>query len=157
MLPNEEHDEKKVTLEGERKFDQFLAQQVATPKSFSTKTGIKLKTLYIPKFNIEFEASLSEILQEPPFFMKSAFLKADFSNLSREPLQISDVIHKAVIKVDESGTEAAAATAVIMSRCIKVSNEPKKEHQFIANRPFGLIIMHEPTETVLFMGKVNHL
>ncbi|KAG2379570.1 hypothetical protein C9374_006687 [Naegleria lovaniensis] len=153
VLP--ESNPQQVTVESEKKLDEFISQQVASPCPFST-SETKLTTLSIPKFNIEYETSMSEILKQTPFSMTSAFQNSDFSNLSaNEPLQISDVIHKAVIKVDESGTEAAAATAVVMTRCAAVSHKPT--YAFIANRPFGLIIRHEPTETVLFMGKVNRL
>ena len=77
---------------------------------------------------------------------------ADFSGMTKEePLFISDVLHKATITVDEEGTEAAAATAVIMARSSIPINEPIS---LVLDRPFMFSIMHNPTGTVLFMGRV---
>jgi serine protease inhibitor len=75
--------------------------------------------------------------------------QADFSGIdgTRE-LVISDVFHKAFVKVDEKGTEAAAATAVIM---VRYSMDPV---EFIANRPFIYCIRDKQTGTILFMGRV---
>ncbi len=81
--------------------------------------------------------------------------KADFSLISSESkgLHISKVIHQAVIDVNEEGTEAAAATAVVMMmRCaMPAFNFPPEE--FKCNRPF-LFVIHETNHNgVLFMGK----
>jgi serpin B len=64
-------------------------------------------------------------------------------------LYISDIMHKAFIKVDENGTEAAAATAVLM-QTTSIS-APKV---FIADRPFVYLIRDTQTNTILFMGRV---
>ncbi len=69
----------------------------------------------LPSFEIDSEFSLSDALIA--LGMPDAFdpEKADFSGMADDPLVISAVIHKAFVKVDETGTEAAAATAVVMA------------------------------------------
>ncbi len=78
-------------------------------------------------------------------------LSADFSGISNTSLYIDDIYHKAFIKVDEKGTEAAAATAVIM---LPVSTNPPPPPQFVADRPFIFFIRDTLTGAILFMGRV---
>ena len=79
--------------------------------------------------------------------------KADFSGMSTaEKLQISDVIHKSFVAVDEEGTEAAAATAVAMvGAAMPVRVEPKV---FTADHPFVYVIRHNGTGAILFAGRL---
>ena len=77
---------------------------------------------------------------------------ADFTGISKEkPLFISDVVHKAMVGVDENGVEAAAATAVMMAG----SGLPSGMKQVNANRPFFFGIYDQPTSTWLFLGHVT--
>ena len=80
---------------------------------------------------------------------------ADFSGMvegGQNPgLAISDIFHKAFIRVDEEGTEAAAATAVVMFETAIVADEPVVVR---ADRPFIFMIYDRPTGTILFMGRV---
>lgn len=77
---------------------------------------------------------------------------ADFSGIiEEEPIWIDDVLHKAFIRVDEKGTEAAAATAIVMVRSSAGVTDVRK---FTADRPFLFFIQDTETETVLFMGRV---
>ncbi|MBN2747111.1 MAG: serpin family protein [Bacteroidales bacterium] len=109
----------------------------------------------LPKFKILQSVNLNEPLKE--LGMKQAFSEAaNFSNMTKidDDLHISAVLHKAFIEVDEKGTEAAAATAVIMTvECTIVSN-PKLPVSFIANRPFLFYIIDNQTNAILFMGKM---
>jgi serpin B len=75
---------------------------------------------------------------------------ADFSKMSNEQLYVGDVLHQAFVSVDEKGTEAAAATAVIM----KLGAMPGDPVTVDANRPFFVFVRDIPTNTVLFMGRV---
>lgn len=75
-------------------------------------------------------------------------MSADFSGI-REGIYISRVLHKAVIEVNEEGSEAAAVTVVEMTEGAAV--EPVS---FIADRPFIFIIADDETGTILFMGKL---
>lgn len=102
----------------------------------------------IPKFKLEYRADLSDMLKA--LGMELAFVKyqADFSRMSSDgDLYISRVDHKAVVEVNEEGTEAAAVTNV----GIAVTSLPP---QFIADRPFFFAIRDNETKTVLFMGTV---
>jgi serpin B len=82
--------------------------------------------------------------------------KADFSPMAAVPLFIADVIHAANIDVDENGTEAAAATAVMMAPT-SMPMAPKSEPiLFTADRPFVFIISHTTSGEVLFAGIVNN-
>ncbi len=77
---------------------------------------------------------------------------ADFSGFSgSRDLFISEVVHKAYVKVDETGTEAAAATGVIMATTAMPENPPE---YFVLDRPFMFLIMDDLSGTVLFMGRV---
>jgi serpin B len=108
--------------------------------------------LALPKFEFRTNASLSDALRA--LGMETAFdpLTADFSGMTKqERLYISDVIHEAYIAVDEEGTEAAAATAVIM-RVASAVMEPK---QLIVNRPFLFALRDIDTGAMLFMGRVT--
>ena len=85
--------------------------------------------------------------------MKRAFgMGADFSGMNgRRNLFISAVVHEAFIDVREEGTEAAAATAVLMTK----GRPPATALEFRADRPFLFLIRHLPTSCILFVGKVS--
>ncbi|XP_040056364.1 protein Z-dependent protease inhibitor [Gasterosteus aculeatus] len=101
----------------------------------------------LPKFKMESSYSLQNIL--PDFGMASIFSNtANLTRLSKEEgLKVSEVLHKAMIEVDETGTTAAAATT---SGIIPYS----LPRTFIVNRPFFFFIYHEATNCLLFMGRV---
>lgn len=108
-------------------------------------------TLTMPKFGMETKAQLGGLLAT--LGMPAAFdpQAADFSGITTaEKLVISDVIHQANIDVDEKGTEAAAATAVVM-RATAAPGEPVTVH---LDRPFLFALRDLQTGTVLFLGRV---
>jgi serpin B len=92
---------------------------------------------------------LAEVLAD--MGMPTAFTaQADFSGMDGgRSLFISAVEHKAYVSVDESGTEAAAATAVVMKR-----GRPPRGEVFRADRPFLFLIRDTKTGCVLFVGRV---
>ena len=109
--------------------------------------------LYLPKFSLEGEFSLKEVLGQ--MGMGRAFSgAADFSGMAGTPdLAISDVIHKSFIDVFEKGTEAAAATAV----AIRLTSMPRQDPDtvsFVANHPFLFLIRQTETGNILFLGRV---
>jgi len=110
--------------------------------------GIEMQ-LYLPKFKYEYSKSIAKdlcTLGMPVAFSASA----DFSNISNTALQIFDVLHKTYIATDEEGTEAAAATAVI----IGLTAVPQSSVIDI-NRPFLYFIREIYTGTIVFMGIVE--
>lgn len=84
---------------------------------------------------------------------------ADFSRMApRKPddyLLISEVIHKAFIAVDNHGTEAAAATAVVMMRATSMPVEPAEPLEIRVDRPFAFAIQHVSSGACLFLGRVT--
>lgn len=107
--------------------------------------------LTMPRFQLESSLALKTVLEA--LGMKAAFDpgQADFSGINgKDDLFISAVVHKAFVAVDEAGTEAAAATAVIMPASAMI-DEPVK---LTIDRPFIFLIVDQPTGTVLFAGKV---
>jgi len=106
--------------------------------------------IHLPKFKATCEFELSKILSD--MGMPSAFSlpPADFSGMTgKKDLFISKVIHKAFVDVNEEGTEAAAATAVVMEQ-LSVS----KPLIFRANHPFVFLIRENKTESILFIGRI---
>ena len=112
--------------------------------------GYRQVALSMPKFEYESSFSLKDTLSA--MGMPDAFSAvADFSGMTGSPdLFISEILHKAFVSVDEAGTEAAAATAVIMS-LTAVPAEPVK---VTVDRPFIFLIRDIETGTILFVGRV---
>ena len=106
--------------------------------------------LTMPKFEFESAFKLKPVLVAmgiPVAFSESA----DFSGMTGgRDLYISEVVHKAFVSVDEAGTEAAAATAVIM----KVTALPSAPVEVTVDRPFIFIIRDIETGTILFLGRI---
>ena len=105
-----------------------------------------------PKFKINLSYELSKLMES--LGMVDAFSKrADFSKMTgTKELYISAIIHKTFIEVDEKGTEAAAATAVVMRM---KSAPPKPSPEFKADHPFFYFIRENSTGTILFTGRMN--
>jgi len=109
----------------------------------------------IPKFRVENSYDLNDPLRNMGM-VKPFTADADFSKITgNKDLFISDVIHKTYIEVDENGTEAAAVTAIIMSRGAMPMPDDKVE-KFHADRPFMYLIRENKTGTILFLGKVTN-
>jgi serpin B len=103
--------------------------------------------LYLPQFKLECSFELSKQLKDsgiPTAFSNAA----DFSKLGPGSLAISQVLHKTYIDVNEEGTEAAAVTAVIITR----TSMPVNQVRF--NRPFFFVIAEKTTGSIIFMGKL---
>jgi serpin B len=117
--------------------------------------GAKEKVkLWLPRFRLESTFSLGEALQA--LGMPSAFSEAsaDFSGMTgRRGLYISAVLHKVFVEVNEEGTEAAAATAVVMKTRRAVESPPTPE--FRADHPFLFLLCDDETGSILFMGRVQ--
>ena len=103
----------------------------------------------MPKFKQEGNMELTKVL--PKIGFGSLF---EYGNLKKigEEWKLSRALHKAFVEVDEEGTVAAAATAMVF-RCKSLDSTK----EFIVDRPFLFFIKHDPTNTILFMGKIVKL
>jgi len=133
-----------------------VAEQYLDPEKLSTleqTVSSQRVMVYFPKFRLETRYSLPDTLGA--MGMPTAFSDmADFTGMDgTHDLVISDVIHKAYVDVDEEGTEAAAATAVVMMRAIAVRDEPEIP-VFRADHPFVVLIQDNDSGAVLFAGRV---
>lgn len=111
-----------------------------------------LQLLQMPKFEIEYEIKLNDVLTALGMGIAFAPGQADFSRMwegSLGSLFISEVKHKTYVKVDEEGTEAAAVTSVEM-RYTSVPDNPTMR----INRPFLFAIRERFSGTILFIGKI---
>lgn len=113
--------------------------------------------VFLPRFKLDISlADLSKNLKDMGITDAFSANLADFSGIRKSSggagLYIMDVIHKAFIEVKEEGTEAAAATGVVMatkSAAPSMDNTPI----FRADHPFLYMILHKPSNTLLFVGK----
>ncbi|XP_009883564.1 PREDICTED: leukocyte elastase inhibitor-like [Charadrius vociferus] len=112
---------------------------------FETKVEV-----YLPRFKLEGTFNLNEVLQEMGMTDIFTESKADLSAMSfAKYLVLSDVVHKTYVEVNEEGTVAAAGTgAVIVRRSLPLTEV------FMADHPFLFFIRHNPTNTILFFGKL---
>ena len=111
--------------------------------------------LFLPKFKMDCFYELRGILQT--LGISDAFNpdRSDLSGITRsERLFIGQMIHKAFINVDESGTEAAAVTVAMMAGLAEEEEEPPKPVIFKADHPFMFFIRHVKSGTILFAGRV---
>jgi serpin B len=124
------------------------SKQVETISDSLESTNIELT---MPKFTFESDSvSLKETLSA--MGMPIAFTgDADFSGMDGTmSLSIGDVIHKAFVAVDEAGTEAAAATAVV----VELTALPEPPVKVTVDRPFIFLIRDIKTKSILFVGRV---
>jgi serpin B len=124
------------------------AQQVDTIINDLQSTGV---TLTMPRFELDSEFSLKDTLEDMGIRDAFSLGDADFSGMTgNRDLFISAVIHKAFVSVDEAGTEAAAATAVV----IKMSAAPGLPVEVTIDHPFIFLIRDIETGAILFVGRV---
>ena len=138
LLPTENLDSIEASL---------TAEKLAEYKNQMQET--KLDAIYLPKFEFDTKYTLNENLKA--LGMPTAFIegKADFSGMTTaEKIWIDFVIHQAYVKVDEKGTEAAAATTTGMVGSAMPRNI------FRADHPFIFLIQEKGTGNILFLGKV---
>lgn len=115
--------------------------------------------LSFPKFKTEYSLSFKEILKH--IGIEKAFEKweAEFDEVmfkgvkEGENVYVDDVLQKTFIEVDENGTEAAAATAVIMNEATSIGPSMEEIKEFKADRPFIYFIRDDVTHEVLFIGE----
>ncbi len=112
--------------------------------------------LTMPKFKMTQQFGLKHALAA--LGMPQAFEKnlANFSGMTgKRDFVMSAVIHKAYIDVNEEGTEAAAATAVVFSRALAIAANPVQPPIFRADHPFIFLIRDNRSGSILFLGRVT--
>jgi serpin B len=106
--------------------------------------------VYLPKFKTTLRFLLNQPLKALGIHDAFDEFKANFSGMTgRSNLFISKAIHKAFVDVNEEGTEAAAATAVVMD-----TKSLRRGFVFRANRPFVFMILDKKSGTILFLGRI---
>lgn len=141
VLPNEKYGMEKLEAKLDRnRYEKYI-----------NELSRRQVELTLPKFKITANYELSEVLQN--LGMKKAFSgDADFSGMTgKKELYISNIVHKSFVDVNEEGTEAAAATGVVMR---KTSLPPSEKVKFKADHPFIFFIKDNETNSILFMGRV---
>lgn len=132
----------------------YVSVEAALDASFIDAVDSSLENrlirLALSSWRFRSQLALKEPLQK--LGMRHAFSDAaDFSAMSPEALAITDVLQEVYIAVDENGTEAAAATAVIVGETSAPSAEPV---ELIVDRPFLFWISDRETGATLFLGRV---
>ena len=137
-------------------------QLTADTLTSTAKAPTRKVRLHFPQFKLEPDrVMLTENLIA--MGMPTAFDKpegsADFARMAprraNDYLFIGHVIHKAFIAVDKNGTEAAAATAVVMPRALAAPVEPERPLEVRVDRPFAFAIQHTASGACLFLGRVS--
>lgn len=136
-------------------YESLTYEELTSLLDSGTIENINLK---VPKFEVEFDKELNETLQNMGIRQAFDSEQADFTGIGFTdnglPLYISLVRQKAVVKLDEEGTEAAAVTMVVMNEC--TSARPVEEPiDVFFDEPFLYMIMDMESKTPLFMGLMD--
>ncbi len=137
-----------------------LEKSINTKKLSEWKNAFEKQRvdIYVPKFKFETKYFMADTLKEVGISDAFVFGAADFSGMDgTKNLYIDNVIHQAFVEVNEEGTEAAAATAVIVVEWGSDGVEEKVVIPvFRADHPFIFIIQQKETGNILFMGRVSN-
>jgi serine protease inhibitor len=127
------------------------ANLLAWLKALDAEAEVEIP-LFLPKFKLNCRLDLAKDLAA--MGMPAAFAGgADFSGMDgARDLFISDVVHQAFVEVNEQGTEAAAATAVVMTKGLALRPTPV----FRVDHPFLFLIRDNQTGSLLFLGRVTN-
>ena len=128
-----------------------------TPDSLHWKLRIlndRKGTIRLPRFKVEFETTLNNVLQELGIRQAFSADSADFFGISDDTLFISEVKHKSFVEVNEEGTEAAAVTSIGMVTSTAFEM-PRPPFEMVVDRPFVFLIRQQQSGSILFMGRVT--
>ena len=145
LLPFDTHG--LTELEGSLTYDKLQNAVNCLDKAHLSEVEVS-----IPKFKLTQEFQLKEILGQMGINDMFDEFKADFSGIvtpGGEKLYVSHVIHKAFVDVNEKGTEAAAATAVVMK-----ARKAVRHPTFCADHPFLFLIRHNKSNAIVFLGSL---
>jgi serine protease inhibitor len=134
----------------------LLAHELTHARFESITSGLKSDTInvYLPKFEIDYEIEKFSLdLMDMGLTIPFTHGLADFTKITLEdPLVISEVLHRAVIKLDEEGTEAAAVTVIGGAMAVSFPGRPMRI-TIRLDRPFLFFIRENTSNTIMFMGK----
>ncbi|XP_047086273.1 putative serpin-Z8 [Lolium rigidum] len=136
----------------------MIASQPGFLHQHLPKEKVEVDEFRVPKFKLSFESSVVTILEK--LGLKLPFGdQADLSDMvepndSGLPTVLNDIIHKAVIEVNEEGTEAAAVTFTDFEYGCDMPESPPPGVDFVADHPFAYFIVEEVTGAVIFAGRV---
>ncbi|KQJ89029.1 hypothetical protein BRADI_4g23062v3 [Brachypodium distachyon] len=140
------------------KLSDLYDQAVSTPgfiKDHTPAVKVPVGRFMVPKFKFTFEFEASSDMRK--LGLTKPFDRGDFSGMvsGRDVRGITGVYHKATIEVDELGTVAAAATAIVIdATAIGARKPPRPRVDFVADHLFLFAIVEERSSTVLFLGHV---
>lgn len=120
---------------------------------------VPVNKFQLPKFQLSFGGSIVEDLKSLGLvlpFLPSTASVTEIAEVDEtdDPIYVSDVIHKAVVDVNEEGCEAAAATESDDDMGCSLDYEPPKEVDFVADHPFAFFIIEETSGSIVFAGHV---
>jgi serine protease inhibitor len=116
--------------------------------------GSPVLDLSMPRFTLDLSVQLKESLTRMGMGIAFQYQGADFSSLGSPPLFIGEVIHKTRLEMDEEGTVAAAATAVLMVTSSLIRPQPVKIKTLVFDRPFAVLLRDLITGAIVFAGVV---
>jgi hypothetical protein len=151
-LPYDDHSKSMIIfLPKEDSFsDQILDSVLEYPTEKIKRLETTKTTVSLPKFKINYKMDLKSKMNSIGVLDMFSD-RANFSYITNIPMKVSDGIHKAFIEVNEEGSEAAAATAVLFSFKSAV-----RQRRFFANRPFYFMIYDFQNNLPIFMGKFSN-
>ncbi|XP_037488474.1 putative serpin-Z5 [Triticum dicoccoides] len=122
------------------------------------RSTVLVDDFQMPKFKVTFGMTMNNVLQEMGVKEVFELGKADLSDMAedgaRRKLALEQVIHRAVIEVNEEGTEAAAATYSMAPMCSPNPAPPPPRVDFVADHPFAFFVVEEVSGAILFAGHV---
>lgn len=133
--------------------DDFIAETSfdALVKGLTEQAMLGRIYLNLPKFEVNYKTQLNDVLKDMGMAVAFDPFQADFSNIGTTAFgnaYISRVEHKTFLKIDEKGAEGAAVTSV----GVGITSLPPS---FNFDRPFLTVLVHKPTRTPIFIGKVE--
>jgi len=128
---------------------------VANLKQWREQAHTREVKVSLPRFTVRSRFALGDVLEAMGMTDAFRYPAADFSGIAdTRELFIGAVIHEAFVEVNEKGTEAAAATAMVLDGGVPVS-QPEPPVVFRADHPFLFLIQDTETGTILFLGRLT--